>query len=175
MEAMRLVAEARETVCRILAILSFRSYAELSDSRLLKQRAEMFSAKLEDDELAQLILFVLSEPGADSFISLSGVADDQRELSRISQLKNKDGNSLSFGGKTIYDLLIDAACRAYGWTKEYVVWGIDLVSLRMMMADTVNSVYLTDKEAETLHIGGQREEIGMGGADFEKLRNMDWN
>lgn len=152
MEAMRIIPIKRKEICSILAILSLRRFKDLSKSRIIRRRARYFSKKLSDQELAQLILIALSEPKAESFISRSGLDKEHEEQSRIVKHKNKDGHTLSFGGRTIYGSLIDAACAKYGWTKEYVVWGIDLCSLRMMLADSVNTVYLSDEEIKDLHI-----------------------
>ena len=171
MEGMRLAVERRKSVCDILAIHSFRRFSDLSNSINIQKRSEYFSKNLTDDEIAGLLLFVLSEPRIESLLSISGIAEEQKEQSRIAQIKNKDGHNKSFGGKTIYGLLIDAACKAYGWTKQYVVWGIDLISLRMMLADSVNSIYLSDEDAKLLGVHAQtKDRIGMSADDFAKLR-----
>lgn len=152
MEAMRLISCKRDDVCRILAILSFRKYSNLTNSQIIAERAGIFSDKLSDEELAQLLLIALSEPKIDTLVSLSGLSKEHEEQSRIARHKNREGHTLSFGGKTIYGTLIDMACSKYGWSKEYVVWGIDLVSLRMMLADSITSVYLSDEDIKALHI-----------------------
>ena len=174
MEAMRLASGKRAEVCYILAILSLRKYSELSNTQTITRRSNVFESKLSDDELAQLLLIALSEPKAETLISLSGIANEQKEQARIAQHKNRDGHTLTFGGKTIYGTLIDAACSKYGWAKEYVVWGIDLVSLRMMLADSVNSVYLSDEEMKALGISAtHQQKFGMTPEDIAKLKAMD--
>lgn len=175
-EALRIVSKKRKEVCYILAILSFRRFKSLSNSKSLERRAWIFSSQLSDDELAQLILIALSEPKAETLINLSGIAKEQEEQSRIVRHKNRDGHTLSFGGRTIYGTLVDAACSRYGWTKEYVVWGIDLVSLRMMLADSVNSVYLSDEEMKALGVSStHQQKFGMTPEDIAKLKAMDWS
>lgn len=83
---------------------------------------------------------------------------------------------MSFCGKTIYGTLIDAACAKYGWTKEYVVWGIDLLSLRMMLADAINTVYLSDEDMKALSISNTKHEVyGMTQDDINRLKAMDWS
>lgn len=171
LECLRLVSQHKPTVCYILAILSYRRYRDLCESQKLKRLAEYYGSKLSDEEIAQLFLLVMNEHKAESFIELSGLREEQEEQVKIAKLKNKDGHTLTFGGKTIYGALIDNACKAYGWSKEYVVWGIDLVSLKMILADSITSLYLSDKEAEELHTGRGKDEIfGMNAEDFEKLK-----
>ena len=57
-----------------------------------------------------------------------------------------------------------------------VVWGISLVNLRMLLADAMSSVFLSDEEAKALGSGGDKKEIfGMSESDFEALRQMKWD
>ena len=171
LEALRLSEKNRTEVCNILAIHSYRRYKDLSDSEKLRARADYFSSHLSTDEIAQLFLIILSEPRIETFLQLSGISEDQKEQSRIAQFKNKDGHNRTFGGKTIYGMIIDAACRAYGWTKEYTVWGIDLLSLRLMLADTISSVYLSDDDIKQMGIiVSSKDCIGMTAEDFEQLK-----
>lgn len=170
-ESLRLIIEKRKEICDILAIHSFRRFSDLCNTRKLKKRSDFFLDHLTDNEISQLLLIVLSEPRIETLLKLSGISEDQKEQSKIAQIKNKDGHNRSYGGKTIYGLLIDAACRVYGWTKRYVVWGIDLISLRMMLADTINSIYLSDEDMKHCGItASTKDRVGMSAEDFAKLR-----
>ena len=176
MEVLRVVSEKRKEACYILAIATFRSYSYLCDSKKISERAEKFFNLLSEVEIAELLLIILTEPKAESLFELSGIKEQQKKQSEISHLKNKNGNTMSFGGKTIYGLLIDAACRAYGWTKEYVVWGIDLLSLRMMLADTISTVFLTDDDLKVLGKNNiPQRRFGMTPEDIAALKAMDWS
>lgn len=175
-EVLRLIHSQRDTICYILAILSFRNRVELSNSQTLKRKAKIYSSNLSDEELAKLILVALSDSKAETLISLSGIAKEQQTQSKIAQYKNKDGHTQSFGGKTIFGTLIGPACKAFGWTKEYVVWDIDLISLRMMLADQINSIYLSDEEIKALNISTtSNQTYGMTPEDIAKLKAMDWD
>lgn len=174
-EALRLATLKKDELCHILSIHTFKSYDSLCDSRLIDRRAKMFAKDLSYEECATLALYILSEPKAESLITSSGIEDEQKEMSRITRYKNKDGHSRIFGGKTVYGMLIDIACAKYGWTKDYVVWGIDLVSLRMMLADAVNSIYLSDEDLKGLSISNTSHEVyGMTQDDINRLKSMDW-
>lgn len=175
-EILRLVHEKRYEICYILAILSFRSFIELSNGNTLERRAKTFAKSLTDDEIAQLVLVGLGNIDATQMIKLSGIEAERQEQSRISEIKNKDGHTKVFGGRTMYGALIDAACRAYGWSKEYVVWGIDLTSLRMMLADKVDSIYMSDDDMKQLGIHStHNKKYGMTPDDIAKLKAMDWS
>lgn len=66
-------------------------------------------------------------------------------MDRILRAKDKS-SSVSVGAVSVFGSLIDAACQRYGWTYDYTVWGVSLVSLQLMLADAQQVVYLTDKE-----------------------------
>ena len=77
--------------------------------------------------------------------------------------------SLSFCGKSTYGTLIDWACQRYGWSMEYVVWGISYANLQMLMADSITSVYLSEVERKKLGITDNRDIIN---ADDPKNREL---
>lgn len=170
-EALRLVKGKKDELCYILAIHSYRSFYELSNSRTIQRRAKIFSTNLSDEEIAQFFLFILGEPSPEAIMSLSGIADDRKEASRISEHKSKDSHIKTFGGKTAFGALLDAACSKYGWTKDYVVWGIDLLSLRLMLADSINTIHLSEEDMKALNIVAKSDDIiGMTEDDFAKLK-----
>lgn len=53
----------------------------------------------------------------------------------------------------LYGLLIDFACQRYGWTMDYVLWGISYVNLNMLFADAITTVYLSEEERKKLGRG----------------------
>ncbi len=173
LEALRLSNVSREKVCHILAIHSFRSYVKLCNSTTIKRRAKLYSSKLTDEELSQLLLFVLSEPNAETLISLTGIDKEQQEQSKIAKFKNKDGHTKSFGGKTIYGNLILPACEMLNLTPHQVVWDISLLNLKMLLADKINSVYLSDEDLDALGMPTDiKDTFGMSENDFAQLKAL---
>ena len=52
-----------------------------------------------------------------------------------------------------------------------MVWGIDLISLRMMLADSINSIYLSDEDMKQCGVvASDKDRIGMSKDDFAKLK-----
>lgn len=176
MEAMRLVSSKRIECCRILAILSTRERRHFDRSKWVERRARFFSRSLSDEDIAQLLLLSMSEPKAETLISLSGVAKEQEEQARIVKHKNKDGHTLSFGGKTIFGSLIIPACETLKCLPSDVVWGMSLTQLQMSLADKINTVYLSDEDMKSLGISStQKQKFGMTPEDIAKLKAMDWS
>lgn len=174
-EALKICSLEKEKVCGILAIYTLRDFDKIINSAIRKEREKELS-QLKTEELAELFILILTAVNAETLISLSGLIKDQQTQAKIAKYKNKEGHTQTFGGKTLYGILIDTACAKYGWTKEYVVWGIDLLSLRMMLADSINSVYLSDDEMKNLKITStSSQKFGMTKEDIDKLKAMDWS
>lgn len=175
MESLRLCREKRKTVCRILTYHTMERKEEIADSDLVKERTAFFSKELDDDAMAELLLMVLNEGNISAFVKHLGI-DKEKEYQAKAMRARKDTGSLVFGGKSIYGTLIDAACERYGWTFDYVVWGIGYINLQLLLSDSVTSVYLTDKERKRVHIPRDRNVIKADDpANFVRIKAMKWN
>lgn len=165
-ESRRLAHVKKDAVCFILAIHSFKRFSDLCNTQVLRERTNIFKDNLSEDEIAHLFTLALNCTNVDNLIKLSGIEEERKERSRMIELREKNSKMKSFGGKTIFGALIDAACSKYGWTKEYVVWGIDLASLQLMLADSITSISLPDGE------GQEDSSFGMSADDFARLRDL---
>lgn len=159
-EAMRISRASPDIVCRIIAYSTFNEKSSIMDTEKVFQRAELFRAKLTAEDMATLLAVILMNDKTDEFIKYFRIDEEKELKERIGRAKG-EGNSVTFGGKSIYGLLIDFACQRYGWTMEYVLWGISYVNLNMLFADAITTVYLTDDE---------RKQLGMG---FGRIINAD--
>lgn len=157
MEALRLCHEKKGTVCRILAYHTINRKEELFDADTVKDRCDFFARELDDESMARLLITVLAGTDMSRFITHLGIDRERERLAKAMEAKNDSGSS-TFGGKSIYGTLIGPACERYGWTFEYVVWGISYANLQMLLADSMTSVYLSDEERKRAHIPG-REAI----------------
>lgn len=149
LEAMRLSETKKETVCRILAYHTFNRKDDVFDNAKIEQRAKMFEKNLDGEELATILVLILSGDNTEEFIHYFGIDKEREEKSRIYKIKDSKG-SISFGGKSTYGTLIDFACQRYGWTMEYVTWGISYANLKMLMADAITTIYLSEDEQKKL-------------------------
>ena len=78
-----------------------------------------------------------------------------KELERMNEVmkvKKQDKNGVSFGGRSVWGTLIDAACERYGWSYQYVLWGISYSNLQLLFADQIRQIFLTDEERKKVHI-----------------------
>lgn len=175
MEALRICQEKKESVCRILSYHTINKKDELFDCNLVQERCDFFRKELDDDSMAQLLVMVLPEGDISAYIKHLGI-DKEKEWQAKAMRAKKDNNSLTFGGKSIYGTLIDTACQRYGWTFEYVVWGISYANLQLLLADSVTSIYLSDEERKRINIPQDRNVINADDpANMAKIKAMKWD
>ena len=176
MEALRLCDSKRDIICKILSYHTFDKKEELFNSHLINERQKLFEDNLSNEELAQLFIIVLSKDNIEQFIKHFQIDIEKKEQEKISIIKKKKCNTITFGGKSIYGTLIDIACERYGWTMDYVVWGISYANLHMLLNDYITSIYLTDDEIKKYHISTDRTFInGDDPKNMDKIKGMKWH
>jgi len=157
LEAVRQVEINRDAVLKLIATATTHSRREAFSDTLLESRAAVFT-QLPNEEIAQLLLVTL-QPSAVSVISKeTGIDREREEMDKAAKAK-KDSSSLSFGGVSVWGRILDRACERYGWTAEYVLWGISYDNLRLMLADQVTSIYLTKEERHRAHVLSDRHHL----------------
>lgn len=170
-ETLRICHERPDVVCRIVAYSTFRDKQSVMDTEKVNQRTRLIQDNISVEDMATLLTIILSNDKIEEFIRYFGIDADRELKARISQIKG-DSNSITFGGKSIYGLLIDFACQRYGWTMDYVVWGISYVNLNMLFADAITTVYLSDEERKKLGRGGGMTVNADDPRNKELLRKM---
>ena len=97
---------------------------------------------------------------------------DKKKLDKIANYK-ADGGNFSFGARTPYGSIIGPACEKFGWSLDYVVWGIGYTNLKMLLADAQVSVYLSEEDRKKLKISPDREIIDANDpANIERIRQI---
>lgn len=168
MEAIRLCEAKKDIVCRILSYQTFNKKKDIFNNAKIAERADFFCKNLDLEELATLLVLVLTSDNMEVYINYLGIDKERKERERITDIK-KDSGSITFGGNSIYGTLIDFACQRYGWTMNYVVWGISHTNLRMLMADAITTIYLNAEERKLLNIFDNKENINADDTRNEEL------
>lgn len=159
LEMLRVVRDKRDIILRILALHASQGKRQVYDEELQSLLCSTLGT-LADDELASLFLSVQAS-GAESPMVLMnrlGIDKKQQQMAKIQKAKD-DHSSVVLGGATIYGQLIDAAAERYGWTYDYILWDISMINLQLMLADKVDSVYLSKEERKKAHIYDDKEVI----------------
>lgn len=172
LEALRLCQAKKDVVARIIAYYTIHGKKKLFNERYVSQRAEHFANTIDIDDLAKLLLYILTSDKFEECVKYLGLDKEREDQRRVLRVKSKGSNVLSFGGKSIYGTLIDVACERYGWTLDYVVWGISYANLRMLMADMLTTVSLTDDEKKKVRIRTKDVISGDDPNNINKIRAM---
>lgn len=151
-ETLRICREKPELVCQIIAYSTFNDKKSILDIQKVLIRARLFQDNISVENLVTILTIILSNDKIEEFIHYFEIDADRELKKQISRIKG-EGSSITFGGKSIYGLLIDFACQRYGWTMDYVLWGISHVNLNMLFADAITTVYLSDEERKKLGHG----------------------
>lgn len=155
------VKEQSDLVYEMLAICSFENRADARKRSALNARIEELKQSSVDELIPIYMMFNEWGKDQEKFIKHFQLDVEQRYMKRAYDAKDKDSGSLTFNGKSVYGMLIDVACERYGWSMEYVLWGISLINLNMLMTDKVVSVYLSKDESRRAAIPHNREIVKM--------------
>ena len=159
-EILRVVKENRDACCDLIAYMTARNeYYAVFDQDAFEDRRGLISRQ-DDGDIASLLMIILTADKMDSFMKHLGIDIEQKNMKKVMKVKEKsDKNSFTFGGVSIYGSFIDAAMERYALTKRQVVWEVDYTSLRLLLADRPNSVYVTDEERKKIHIPKDRTRV----------------
>lgn len=180
LEALRVVSIKREEVCRVFAYHTLKRKRDIFDTQQVNDTTAFLNDNLSDEELATLLIHILTKDNVEAFKQHLGITKENDRMRSVIDSKKslqKSHNEFQFGGKTIYGTLIDTACERYGWPYDYVVWGISLVNLQLMLADRVQTIYLSDDEKKSIQSSLLNDDDVIRADDKdnqELILSMDW-
>lgn len=176
-ESLRIATECKDICSRILTYHTIHTKAKIFDNEFVEKRTNWFIKNIDTEALAQAMVMVLTADKTSLFMKHLGFDKEQKRMRRVMKVK-KDKNNISFGGLSVYGTLIDAVCERYGWTFDYVIWEISYSNLRLLMADKITSVYISDDERKKLpaSVFAKQEDVIKADAaeNQEKIKTMSW-
>lgn len=149
LEALRVVSIHPKEVARVVAYHTMKRKRDIFDTQLIEETTDFIVNNASQEDLATLLIYLLTKDDIEAYKAHLGITKESERMYQVVQAKRaaqKTKNDFEFGGKTIYGTLIDQACERYGWTYDYVVWGISFINLQLLLADRIQSIYLTDDE-----------------------------
>ena len=150
LEMLRLATEEKKKVCTILAYHTCKNKEQIHSPKIIAERTNLFEQEASNEDLASILILLLTKDKADAYMKHLGIDKELERLRKVSAFKSKSSkNTLNFGGKSIYGSFI-APLIEMGLSYEEIVWERSYTNLRMLLADKVNSVYLTDEELDKI-------------------------
>ena len=168
------VKERKEDCIRLLAYNTLEGADCLNENKV-ERRIRAFNGIAEED-LASLIITILTFDKTENIIKHFLIDKESEKVAKVMAVKKKDKNTLSFAGKSVWGSLIDPACERYGWSYQYVLWGISYSNLQLLMADQIKNIYLTDDELKKVPAGFLSDTIRVEDSTaLEKLiKTQSW-
>lgn len=174
-EALRIAETKKEDCCLLLAYHTLQTKREILCNEVVTERKNFFLKEMNNGDVATLVLACLTNNNTSTLMQHFGIDKEMERMSEVMKAKNSK-NSFSFGGKSMYGTIIDAACERYKWTFDYVVWGISYTNLQLMLKDSVKSVYLTDEEMKRVHLNNTSAMIDGNSKEavMDAIKNTSW-
>lgn len=175
LEIMRVVKAKRKECCKLLAYHITDKREDLLDIEWMEKMSGYLNRITDDEDLTTLLVVILNESSLENIVSMTGIDKETERMSKVSAAKDTKSQYV-FGGKTIWGSMIDVACERYGWSYDYVVWGISYNNLTLMLKDKITSIYLSEEEAKKCGIpqqsgdyinGNDRESVMMAAMESE--------
>ena len=158
LESLRVANSEKDKCCRLIAYHSLNKKNDILDPKRINKQAKLIEKECSKEDIATLLIIILKSNSYQTIAKETGIEEEEKRMAKVNAAKKKE-NSYTFGGRTIWGSLIDAACERYGWTFDYVVWGISYINLTLMLKDKITSIYLSDEERKKSHIPAVGEEV----------------
>lgn len=150
--------ERADDIYRIVALILSNTRHELLNASYQEETKEYLKAHLSAAEVCTLFLNLKTFEDVSKYQDELGITTELMRMERVGKVK-ETGGSVSFCGCSLWGTLIDQAAERYGWTLDYIVWGITFANLQMLMADHPKTMYLSEKERKRAHVSTDRKRI----------------
>lgn len=149
-ECLRLTEKQPDVVAEILAIHSApNTEKDLHDRRGMVMRRNLLLT-VKTEHLAGLLMAVLTADKTDQLLEHLGINAERDRLQEVLSVKRgQDKNNLSFGGRSIFGTFI-GQLKEMGYSDREILFERSYSYLRLMLADKMTSVYVSDEELEAL-------------------------
>lgn len=140
----------RDDCLRMIAYATLPGDECLDENKVQKRLKEL--KRIDNADIASLLFVILTQDRTKKIEKHFLIDKENERLQKVVKFKKKDKSSLSFGGRSVWGTLIDAACQRYGWSYQYVLWGISFTNLQLMLSDQIRDVFLTKEERKSLRL-----------------------
>lgn len=172
LEVLRLSYEKKNEALRIITYHTLEG-KEVLDNEKVEERMNFLSENLSNEDIAQLLMTVLNQDNVSEYLKYLKIDKEKDAQAKVMKCKDENKNVYSFGGKSVYGTLIDYFAQRYGWTMDYILWGISYNNLQMLMSDAVTTIHLSDNESKRCRVSHDRNFIsGDDVNNIEKIKKL---
>ena len=164
LECLRICQTQQDFVLRMIAYSTFRKKTQIQDAELIEKRMAFFKENLELSDMATLLLHILKDDGIiieqlKEHLQMDKEMERKRNILKAKQEAETERSSVSYGGVSIYGTLLSFFAEKYGWSIDYIIWGVSYTNLMLMYFDHPESIYLSKEEIDKLPVD-MRNEMG---------------
>lgn len=173
LELTRIYREKQEHVCRFLHILMSKTKDEVFNEEHYSRHKDMLISTLGEADTVKLLSLALGELNVDiePLKKAYNLNKERSWLEKAIDAKEADKNTYTFFGRSIYGSMFGHLMEKYSQKLDYFVWEISYANLQMLMADEVQTVYLSDKESRKAMIPNKRNYIDADDpANLERIK-----
>lgn len=151
---LRSAKKDKKQIAKILAYFTMNGKEEVFNSSLVRERADVFASKMDEKELTTTLTLAMQMDRSEEYIKSTHIDLELENIRRVQKVK-KNTTSVHFGGRTIFGQMIDPLMERYGWSYDYVLWGISFSCVKILQADSIKEMYLSEQERKsvTLYTG----------------------
>ena len=173
LEALRIAEAKKDVALRIISYNTAPDKGKVFDNIYIEDCVQWFNKHLDKDDIAHLLIILFTETPVDDYIKHFKLDKEKEDMNRVLRCKKNSKGTYTFGGKSIYGSMVDTLAQRYGWTMDYIVWGISFKNIQMLLADMVTTINLTEEEAKKCRVSNERNFInGDDMNNIEKIKQM---
>ena len=174
LELMRIVKEQSSECCRLIAYHCLRGKNCLDNTKV-EEVMNFLGCKASMEDLALILQLIFTPSHLEEIKKFYGIDKELEEYNKVNSKKD-NGSTLIFGGKSIYGAIISPLAEKYGWTMDYIMWGISYDNIQLLLSDSVKTVYLTDEESKRIHTTRNKEVIRVDDPkNLDRILAMQWD
>lgn len=149
LEVLHIVKSNRERCHYILAVHAMPNtrVSVLNNAAINRQR-DLFGRELKDEDAATLLLHVLTSDRTEVLMEYLGIKEERERMKSVMDVKDSK-SSMTFGGVSLFGSFI-GQLKEMGYTDDEILFEHGYSYLRLMLADKVTNIYLTDEERNQL-------------------------
>ena len=122
----------------------------LYDIKAIEKRQKHFAKEIDREDLASLMIYVLSADKTDEIIKYYGLDVERERLAKVMEIKRRnDKNTLYFCGKSMFGTFI-GQLKEMGYSDDEIVYERGFSYLRLILADKITSIHCTDEEMQEI-------------------------
>ena len=178
LEILRVVREKRDVCCTIIAYHTCKNKEEIASLKIVHERRNLISREASEEDLVTIMLRLLAIDKTEYYMKHLGIDVENDNMRKVVDIKSRtDKNTLTFGGKSLYGSFIYPLLEL-GMSYNEIVWERSFTNLRLLLADKVNTMYLSDEEMKKVpaSIRHKWQDVIKATKDnMSEILSMDWH